>query len=186
MLSPEVVGVTSSADPSMAHGDPNHLLHAPPSLHLAQTGASPASHNAQAQQLPQQPVSPARMMTHATVQGRQDQSRKRVGYLAAVGPLRDREASQRARPSVRPRVLDHYRVLSPENRALPLMRNTTPVMWLQRDGTWMNLSGILQCAWSWRDATVKINIRKGLWNNRHGTGQLKRQYTKVAELSVYS
>ena len=170
----------------MAHGDPNHLLHAPPSLHQAQTGASHASHSAPARRLLQQPVSPAWTMTYAAVQGRQDRSRERDDYLAAVGPPRDLEVSQRSHPSAQPHDLDHYQVLSPENRALLLMRNTMPMMWLQRGGIWMNLSGTLQCGWSWRDATVKINIRKELWNHRHGKDRLKRQYMKVAELSACS
>src|SRR6266404_2792234 len=182
MHSPEAVGVTSSVDLSTAHGGPSHLLHAPLSLHqVVRTGASHASHNAQLQRLLQQPVSPAWRRTHATVRDRQDQSRRRVGYLAAVGLPRDQEASQRSRPSVRHHDLDHLRVLSRESRALPLMGNTMLTTCSQRDGKWMNPNGILRCAWSWRDATVKINIRKGLWNHHHGTGQSKRRYMKVPE-----
>ena len=183
MLSLEVVVVTSSVDLSMAHGDPNHLFHVPRSLHqVAQTGALHASHNAQAQHLPQQPVSPAWTTRHVMAQGRQDQSRERVDSLDAVGHPRDREASQRPLPSVRPHELDLSRVLSPENRALLLMRNTTPMRWLQIEGIWMNLSGISHCVWSLRDATVKINIRKDPWNNLHGMGQLKKRYMKVARV----
>lgn len=167
----------------MVHDDPNHLFHVPRSLHqVAQTGALRASHNAQAQHLPQQPVSLAWTTRHVMVQGRQDQSRERVDSLDGVGPPRDREASQRPLPSVRPHELDRFRVLSPENRARLLMRSTTSMRWPQIDGIWMNLSGISQCVWSWRDATVKINIRKDPRNNRHGTGQLKRRYMKVARV----
>jgi hypothetical protein len=109
---------------------------------------------------------------------RQGQSRERVACSVGVDHQRGQGASQMSPPNAGRRDRDLYRLVRfRESRAQQSMKPMMLVRWFQRSAIWTSQSGILRCAWSLRDTTVKIKVR-GHWN-LHGINRWKTQYMKV-------
>jgi hypothetical protein len=163
----------------MAHGDPNLLLHARPfPRKVAQMGASRVSHSAPLQRLPQLPAFRVWTMRPSMVRDLQDKGRERVDCSVGVDLQRDQGANRMSLPSARLRGRDLCRARFRESKAQQSTTHTMPVRWYQINVIWMSQSGILQCAWLWRDTIVKINVRKG-HRNLLGTDRSKTRYMKV-------
>jgi hypothetical protein len=163
----------------MVRGDPNLPLHARPfPRKVAQTGASRASHSAPRQRLPRLPVFRVWTMRPSMVRDLQDKGRERVDCSVGVDLQRDQGANQMSPPSAGPHGQDLCRVHFRESKAQQSTTHTMPVRWSQINAIWMSQSGILRCAWLWRDTIVKINVRKG-HRNLLGTDRSKTRYMKV-------
>src|SRR5712672_594358 len=145
----EAAAVTSSADLSMARGDPNRPPHTRLFRHkVAQTGASLASHSAPLQHLPRLQAFLAWTTQRLMAICHQGQSQEHVDYSLGVNPRRDQEASQKPPPNVGLRDRDLCRVRFQESKAQQSMRRTMPVRWFQKNVIWMSRNGILRCAWN--------------------------------------
>lgn len=163
----------------MARGDPNLPLHARPRPRkVAQTGVSRASHSAPLQRLPQRPAFRVWTMRPSMVHDLQDKGRARVDCSVGVDLQRDQGANQMSLPSPGPRGRDLCQVHFRESKAQQSTTHTMPVRWSQINVIWMSQSGILRCAWLWRDTIVKINVRKS-HRNLLGTDRSKTPYMKV-------